>query len=89
MDDNARRVQNVLEKANVHILDWPANSLDKIPIEHVWDMGGRAIFKTHISPITHQELFIPVAEEWNNSLLQNRQVVIVFFGVQYFENLQF
>lgn len=70
MDDNARphrarRVQNVLEEAHVQRLDWPANSPDMNPIENVWDMIGRAIFRRQNPPTTRQELIIAVEEEWN------------------------
>ena len=37
----AKLVQKLLEEEQVHILDWPAQSPDLNPLEHVWDEIGR------------------------------------------------
>lgn len=71
MDDNARphrtqRVQQVLNEGNIERLDWPANSPDMNPIEHVWDYVQRRIHQRDNPPITLEELRIAAQEEWNN-----------------------
>ncbi|GBN98117.1 Transposable element Tcb2 transposase [Araneus ventricosus] len=48
MDDNARphrtlMVDEFLEREDIRRMDWPAKSPDLNPIEHVWDVLGRAI----------------------------------------------
>ena len=47
-DDNARPywariVQQFLQQKNVDHLDWPAQSSDLSPIEHVWDILGQRV----------------------------------------------
>lgn len=71
MDDNARphrtrRIQHVLAEANVQRMNWPAQSPDMNPIEHMWDMLSEAILRRPNPPITLQELIVAVLEEWNN-----------------------
>lgn len=70
-DDNARphrtqRVRNMLREGNIERLDWPANSPDMNPIEHVWDHIARAIQDRENPPVTRQELIIAAEEEWAN-----------------------
>lgn len=71
MDDNARphrtrAIQETLENQNINRMDWPPNSPDMNPIEHVWDYVSRAIFNRNNPPRNAQELVIAATEEWRN-----------------------
>lgn len=71
MDDNARphravRVQEALEAGQITRLNWPANSPDMNPIEHMWDFVARAIRNRINPPRTLEELAAAAVEEWNN-----------------------
>ena len=69
-DDNARphranAVRQFLEAEGVEQLEWPACSPDMNPIEHAWDVIGRAINERDNAPETLQELAEALTEEWN------------------------
>ena len=69
MDDNARPhrarvVQQYLEQQTIEWMDWPARSPDMNPIEHVWDMLGRALASRQRQPVTLDELQAALEDEW-------------------------
>ncbi|XP_039750828.1 uncharacterized protein LOC120627055 [Pararge aegeria] len=69
MQDNARphtaRVtQAYLNDINITVMEWPARSPDKNPIEHVWDLLKRKIKSRIPAPVNVGELRIAVVEEW-------------------------
>ncbi|GFV48791.1 transposable element Tc3 transposase [Trichonephila clavipes] len=47
-------------------MDWPAYSLDLIPIEHVWDMLSRRIAAHQPPPTCLPELRRALHDEWCN-----------------------
>jgi len=69
-DDNARphRARIVTEfkqAAGIRSIDWPSRSPDLNPIEHIWDVMGRAIHEQDPPPNLHQ-LGLRLIEVWNN-----------------------
>lgn len=71
MDDNARphrarRVLDTLEVGHITRLNWPANSPDMNPIEHMWDYITRAIHNRINPPQNENELVVAAVEEWDN-----------------------
>ncbi|GBL87031.1 Transposable element Tcb2 transposase [Araneus ventricosus] len=70
MDDNARPhrallVDEFLESEDIRRMDWPARSQDLNPIEHVWDVLGRAIATRNPPPRTIQEMKTALLNEWD------------------------
>lgn len=70
MDNNAylhraQVIDNYLESEDIYCRDWPARSLDRNPIEHVWDAVGRAISSRHPHPRTIPELKTALLQEWD------------------------
>lgn len=70
MHDNARphtaaATRRVLAAHNVNVLDWPANSPDLNPIEHIWDELGRRV-RTNHAINTVNDLAAALQVEWNN-----------------------
>ena len=68
-DDNARPhraavVNDFLQHQQVVRMDWPANSPDLSPIEHLWDVLGRAIRRNHPPPGNQQQLIAILQQEW-------------------------
>jgi len=55
-----------LQQQNVHVLDGPAKSPDRFPIEHVWDVLGRRVRRRRHQPTNLQELAQALTEEWDN-----------------------
>ncbi|GFU70891.1 transposable element Tcb2 transposase [Trichonephila clavipes] len=69
MDDNApchRTVaaEQLLESEDIERMDWPAQSPDLNPIEHVWDFLGRRLAARTLPPLTIRELRLALQDEW-------------------------
>ena len=69
MDDNARPhrarvVDQYLEEESIERMEWPARSPDVNPIEHVWDMIGRAVHARVNPPRTLEQLGQALQQEW-------------------------
>lgn len=70
VDDNARphraRVVNDFFTANgITRMDWPSQSPDLNPIEHVWDRLKRCIRSRGVDPDNLEELRTAIMEEWD------------------------
>lgn len=70
-DDNARAhrariINDYLNTQQVTHMDWPANSPDLNPIEHVWDILGRRLRENHPSPANQDQLFNFLEQEWQH-----------------------
>ncbi|GBM93146.1 hypothetical protein AVEN_27385-1 [Araneus ventricosus] len=72
MDDNARphRASRIffhefLESGDIRRMDWPARSPYLNPIQHVWDVLGRAIATRNPLPRTIQEMKTALLNEWD------------------------
>lgn len=68
-DDNApphraRVVRDFLQHQQIPNMDWPARSPDLAPIEHLWDVLGRAIRDNHPPPVNVDQLFQFLQQEW-------------------------
>jgi transposase len=68
-DDNARPhraavVTNFLQEQGVVRMPWPANSPDLSPIEHLWDVLGRAVRRNHPPAVNQQQLIQFLQQEW-------------------------
>ncbi|KMQ82797.1 dna-mediated transposase [Lasius niger] len=69
MDDNATPhraalVDDFLESEDIQRMQWPANSPDLNPIEHVWDMLGRGIAAFCPPPSSIPELKTALLQVW-------------------------
>ena len=58
--------QKWFENNGVEVLDWPAQSPDLNPIEHLWQHLKRQLAKYENSPVSIYELWERVETEWNN-----------------------
>ena len=86
----ARYTMDLLQRNNVNVLDWPAQSPDLSPIEHMWDMLGRRVRKSHdvnsladLDRALHQEWRqIPVQDvnKLMNSMRKRCEAVIAARG---------
>lgn len=59
----AKSVQNFFKTKKVRVLDWPSQSPDLNPIEHLWEHVDRQI--AGIKPTKKDELFNIISTHWN------------------------
>ena len=69
MHDNARPhvariVNEYLHEVNIRTLNWPPRSPDLNPIEHLWDIIGRALRQHQPPPANLQDIQIMVTDIW-------------------------
>lgn len=69
MQDNARPhvariVMNVLEQQHISLLEWPAQSPDMNPLEHLWDKLQRKVTNSNDHINGPRELFRVLQREW-------------------------
>jgi len=57
-------VQDYFEKKDINVLDWPSQSPDLNPIEHLWDYLKSELRKLRLTSIREMEQ--KVMEIWNN-----------------------
>lgn len=62
----SRLARQWLQDHNVELLDWPAQSPDLNPIEHLWDHLKRQLNGYEYQPKGMHELWERVETEWNN-----------------------
>ena len=60
----AAATRDVLTRLEIQVKDWPANSPDLNPIEHVWYMPDSRVCKRPAPPQTFQLLADALMEEW-------------------------
>ena len=61
----ARLVTDYLNNVGVQRMEWPANSPDLNPLEHLWDQLGRAVRARTTNTSTVADLTRFLNEEWN------------------------
>lgn len=71
MQDNARphvarQVIDYLNAVDIQLMEWPANSPDLNPIEHLWDALKKKVRSHRPSPVNHNQLVDAVIAEWEN-----------------------
>ena len=68
-DDNAPPhraavVRDFLEESGIRRIDWPPQSPDLNPIEHLWDVLGRRVRQRQPPPQSIGQLAVALQEEW-------------------------
>jgi transposase len=59
----SRVVRRYLQERGVRVLEWPPNSPDLNPIEHIWDVLGREVAKKRVS--NEDDLKRHLRDAWN------------------------
>lgn len=72
MQDNARPhvarpVIRYLNAVGIPFMEWPANSPDMNPIEHLWDAIKKTIRRRTPPPANHNQLVDAAIQEWENT----------------------
>src|SRR6266850_368088 len=62
----SNKARTWMENNNINVLDWPPQSPDLNPIEHLWNHIKRELCKYPTQPKGVWELWERVAEVWNN-----------------------
>jgi len=71
-----KKVQNYLENKDYKVLDWPSQSPDLNPIEHVWQQLKVAIHNRGSKAKSLDDVFNIVQEEWDNFSMANLQKLV-------------
>jgi DDE superfamily endonuclease len=61
----AKLTQNWLKNQKIHILDWPAQSPDMNPIEHLWDEVDRRLRKLSSYATSQSDLGDKIQDIWH------------------------
>lgn len=85
MHDNARPhtariVSSYLNEVGITQMNWPAQSHDMNPIEHLWDYLGRRVRQRNPAPNDIKELKLALLEEWDNLPQEHIDNVIQSMG---------
>ncbi|GFW34584.1 transposable element Tcb2 transposase [Trichonephila clavipes] len=85
MDDNAPchctvAAEQLLESEDIERMDWPAQSPDLNPIEHVWYFLGRRLAARTLPQVTIRELRLAVQDEWEAMPQQLIDTLILSMG---------
>ena len=60
----AKTTKKLLEECGLEVLDWPPQSPDLNPIEHLWDLLKRRLSAYDSAPTSIHMLWDRVQEEW-------------------------
>jgi hypothetical protein len=55
-----------LKKKNIKVLDWPSQSPDLNPIEHLWNEADRRLRNLESPPTSTKDLWDKLQSVWNN-----------------------
>lgn len=68
--------QNYLRNANIVLLDWPSQSPDMNPIEHLWNIVKNKLDNLSQRPSSLDNLFEVAKREWENVSVESLQTLI-------------
>ena len=60
----SKKAKKCLEELKITVLDWPAQSPDLNPIEHLWDNLKRKLAAYEVAPTSMHELWERIEVEW-------------------------
>jgi transposase len=77
---SAKRTREKLDQLGLIVLDWPANSPDLNPIEHIWAVMKQAITERIQRPTSRAEMYQAIQEEWIqvNSICSSSILYLIF-----------
>ena len=67
----ARTTVNLLQANRVNVLPWPSKSPDLNPIEHIWDVIGRAVRRRNPANVRQLEQFVRDGWKWYRAAYMN------------------
>ena len=70
-------IRDYLENQQYEVLQWPAQSPDLNPIEHLWSKLKRELNKYESPPKGMIELWERVQEVWNNKISKEDCLVLI------------
>ena len=69
--------KNWINKNNINILSWPAQSSDLNPIEHLWDELERKVRVYKLLSTNLNELYEILQEEWIKIDIKNIKILLI------------
>jgi len=84
----SRHTKEWFRSSNIEVLDWPARSPDLNPMENLWGILSRAVYKNGVQYKSINELKAKISEEWQRIPKETLEKLSLSMESRIFELIQ-